>query len=234
MKRNKIFYVPGLISILGLPILLAFWGPEDPVQTTAMRLFLPSDQKPPPGVVTFNRYEFNRLLKTKKIVETELHDRPSILHPEYNAYRTSNFVLSELARLQFTHDTSEVLKVHFGEETIYGEFVWALDNATLFGYRRYVYLDDDLYYLPNPPPRPVKLEDLYIESYPAIVRPSPPPPTRWQRFLTWVDWQWLYLKFYLRYNYVLISGFLLLILLPGIVGTVRRYRVNRPFPAVRP
>lgn len=229
MKRRKIYYVPGLISIIGLPILLAIWGPDDPVQLNAMRLFLPSDRRPPRGTVSFNRYEIMQVLKKKKIVEVDLDDRPSRLHPEYNAYRKSSFVLQEMNRLQFTHDTSEILKVSFTDETCYGEFVWALNNATVFCFRRYFYFDDALYLVPNPPPPPtIGVQPLYVEDIDLHLPPPPPPPTRWQLFKEWAHWRWMEIKFHFRYNYLLIAGFLLLIVIPGITGTVRRYRANRP------
>ena len=234
MKRKKLYYVPGLISLIGLPILLAFWGPEDPVQANVMRLFLPSDKKPPPGMSTFDRYTIGRAMERKKIVEIALDDRPSPLHPEYNAYRKSNLVLEELSRLQFTRDTSEILKVRFTGASSYGEFVWTLNNAIVFGYRRFYYLDDALYFLANPPPPTLRTETLLPDFGPEIILPSPPPPTKWELFEEWAHGKWLYMKYYFRYNQLLISGFLLLIIIPGIVGTVRRYRANRPLLAVRP
>jgi hypothetical protein len=237
MKRKKIFYVPGLISILGLPILLLIMGPDDPVEQTAMRLYLPSDRDSPSpsGTISFDRYWINQVLKKKKIVEVDLDYRPSVLHPEYNAYRKSSFVLSEMGRLQFTHDTSEILKINFTEETSYGEFVWALNNATVFCFKRYFYIDDALYLLPNSPPPPKirdKLEPLYLDDYDPDVRHFLQ-PTRWEMFQRRVYWEWRDLEACLRYNYMFASGFLLLIIIPGLIGTVRRYRANRTSLAAR-
>jgi hypothetical protein len=75
----------------------------------------------------------------------------SVRHPETNYYRESGFFLNELARLQFTHDTSRVLKVHFNEENDYGDYVWVLNNLRIFNFRRYMYIDNDLYIVANPP-----------------------------------------------------------------------------------
>src|SRR5579872_412662 len=103
MKRRRLFYVPGFISLLGLPILLLIWGPEDPIRPTAMRLYLPSEEKSSPGVLRFNREGVLQALKHKKIESLGFDYLPSRLHPEYNYYRRSAFLLNEMAQQQFLH-----------------------------------------------------------------------------------------------------------------------------------
>jgi hypothetical protein len=53
MKKRKLFYVPGLISIIGLPVLLFFMGPENQIYPTSVRLKLPSNEKDVPGIEAF-------------------------------------------------------------------------------------------------------------------------------------------------------------------------------------
>jgi hypothetical protein len=192
MKRKRIWYVPGLFSLLGLPVILLIWGPDDPVEHHLMGIFIPSERRDAGGLKSFNRQGVMNLLRKKKITTIDLDDLPSRRSPESNVYRRSQLVLSELARLQFTHDTSEVLDVHLYEESTYGQFVWLANNATVFGYHRYVFLDDDFYYFPNPPPPRYESTDIKFDtlSPEIILIPGPPPPTKWDLFWRDVYWKW--------------------------------------------
>ncbi len=190
-----------------------------------MRLFLPTESRDRPGMNVFNRDGINRILKGKKIISVELDDLPSVGEPEVNVYRKSGFVLSEMARLQFTHDTTEVLKISFGGESTYGQFVWAVNNANVFSYRHYFYLDDDLYFQANPPPVHYSEDSLVIDSIgPPIVMEGPPPPTRWEVFCEWAWWKREEAAYFLRHSYLLVAGFTLLIIMPGLVRVFRRGR----------
>jgi hypothetical protein len=223
MLKKKIYYVPGLFSLLGLPLIFFLLHPEDPIQLTVLRLRLPTEMKDSPGMVRFSRDGINRLLRGKKIISVELDDLPSRSNPESNAYRKSGFVLSEMARLQFTHDTTQLLKVSFGEGSTYGQYVWAVNNASLFDYRHYFYLDNDLYFQANPPSIPHTEEILHIDSFgPPVAFKEPPPPTRWEAFCEWVSLKSREAAYYLRHSYLLVAGFLFLIILPGLVRFIGR------------
>ncbi len=225
MLKKKIYYVPGLFSLLGLPVLLLIWGPEDPVYETTMRMILPSEARDRPGMVFYNREGINRRLKGKKIETIELDDLPSRINPDYTMYRKSGFVLRELSRLRFTHDTSEVLKVIFGEESTYGQFVWALNNANIFLYKYYFFLDDALYYMPQPPPRRDTSTNLVTLNFgPDVVEATPAPPGWWELFCEWTSLRWHEFVFVIRYSKLLTAGFVLLILCPGVVALIRRRR----------
>jgi hypothetical protein len=234
MRRKKIWYVPGLISILGLPVLLLIWGPDDPVHHNATRIFIPSDRQDSSKTMSFNREGVARLLEKKKIITIDLDDLPSGTRSEFNIYQRSGLVLSELARLQFTHDTSEVLDVHLDEESTYGQFVWLINNAIVFHFKRFVYLDDDIYFFPNPPPVRYKLNELTINipTEPIILKITGHKPTRWEVFCRWIFWEKLEAETILKFNRVLITGFLALILLPAILAIGKRSKTNRLRPEV--
>jgi len=225
MLKKKIYYVPGLFTLLGLPVLLLIWGPDDPVYETTMRMLLPSESGDKPGMVIYNREGINRRLRGKKIETVELDDLPSRISPDYTMYRKSGFVLRELSRLRFAHDTSEVLKVSFGEESTYGQFVWALNNANIFLYKYYFFLDDALYYMPQPlPVRDTSRNFITLNFGPDVVEATPAPRGRWELFREWAGLQWQEFVFMIRYSKLLAAGFVVLILCPGVAALIRRRR----------
>ena len=210
----------------GLPVLLLIWGPGDPAYETTMKMYLPSEARDRPGMVFYNREGINRRLKGKKIETVELDDLPSRIDPDYTMYSRSGFVLRELSRLRFTHDTSEVLKVNFGEESTYGQFVWALNNANIFLYKYYFFLDDALYYVPQPPPVPDTSRNLATLDFgPDVVEATPTPPGWWDVFCEWTSLRWQEFVFMIRYNKLLVAGFAVLIVCPGVAALIRRRRV---------
>jgi hypothetical protein len=225
MLKKKIYYVPGLFTLLGLPVLLLIWGPDDPVYETTMRMLLPSESGDKPGMVIYNREGINRRLRGKKIETVELDDLPSRISPDYTMYRKSGFVLRELSRLRFAHDTSEVLKVSFWEESTYGQFVWALNNANIFLYKYYFFLDDALYYMPQPlPVRDTSRNFITLNFGPDVVEATPAPRGQWELFREWAGLQWQEFVFMIRYSKLLAAGFVVLILCPGVAALIRRRR----------
>src|ERR1700754_4161959 len=117
MKRRRLYYIPGLISIVGLPMLLIFYWPKETVAPTCLKVFLPNDRKEDPGMISFSTGMVYRSLKGKKIVTIDLDverfneedDRT-----KYVFYKKLHFVTQEIERSEFTSDTSSVLKVHLG------------------------------------------------------------------------------------------------------------------------
>jgi hypothetical protein len=64
----------------------------------------------------------------------------------------------ELERLQFEHDTTTALKVVFGDETSYGDFMYVLNLALIYQVKRYALVDNEFYFFINPPPAPPPVE----------------------------------------------------------------------------
>jgi hypothetical protein len=65
MKRRRLYYVPGLISIIGLPLLLFFYWPKEIVAPTFLKVFLPTDRKDDPGMLIFSKEMVYKSLKDK-------------------------------------------------------------------------------------------------------------------------------------------------------------------------
>jgi hypothetical protein len=154
MKRRRIYYVPGLISIIGLPILMLFYRPKETVAPTYLKLFLPTDRKDDPGMIRFSRGTVYKSLSGKKIITIDL-DVETFCEEDsrtkYVFYQKLHFVSQEIERLEFTNDTSSVLKIQFGTNNTYGDFVWVLNELFLYKVKRYALVDNDFYVFADPP-----------------------------------------------------------------------------------
>src|SRR5687768_14724537 len=102
MQRRKLFYVPGLISLIGLPILLLLFGPEEEVRQTVVRLFIPYEDPKDEEAAKFSKAMVYETIKGKNIIS--IHGQ-TYLDDEFDSFRYNrkmSFIGSELERLQFT------------------------------------------------------------------------------------------------------------------------------------
>ena len=221
MKRMKFYYVPGLISLMGLPVLLFIWGPSDPVFRTAMRLRLPSDEAA--SGIGFTREGFLQLTKNKRILTIDLEDLPIYPREADESARDHrfHFVKQEIQRLQFTHDTSTILRIGLGEDNTYGDFVWLCNYMTISAIKRYAVIDDNFYILSNPPRDDYGLASIQVDIPDSMYQATLQTISKWESFKWYLYCKWYPIKIYLvaciKYNQLLITGFLLLIILPAML-----------------
>ena len=222
MRRKKLFYVPGLISLIGLPVLLFFLGPEDPVYHTVLKIKLPADKPRNDGYLNFNKVDFLHTIKHKKLISVDINDDdPFDELSRYEFDRKLAFVPREIERLQFTNDTNTVFRLRFGENNTYAQFIWANNMAKIYDFKRYVFVDDDFYFLPNPPPHNITLDPVPLND--VVIDPPPyTPPTWWELFRPRFSRWWSGVLFDIRHSYWLVIGFLLFILVPGLIVVRRR------------
>jgi hypothetical protein len=221
MRKGKLYYVPGLISLLGLPILLYFLGPRAPKLLTTMRINLPTeDIKPdPPGLIRFSKWRTYQMLKHQKIVTVDLGENNWSEYPLHNFIHLKklDFISGEIARRQFTHDTGSVLKIQLGDDCTYGDFAWVLNQAKVYDVKRFVFIDDAYYLFTNPPRE--RVPDLVLSPldvvYSQPVEVAKPPA--WEIFKKWLM-EWVGMAYdVIKGSYIYVSGFLLLIVIPGIL-----------------
>ena len=228
MQHKKIKYVPGLISLLGLPLLLLLIGPGDPKWKTSIRLFLPRDTlADETRLTTGNVYE---KIKNKHITSVDFwywHSHNE--RDEYVHYRKLHLIRNEIERLSIVHDTSRVLKIEFGEGASYGEFIWILNQLMINHVRRYVLVENTFYVFANDIPiDPFTHPPLEIDmSGYAPVIDDTKSPTWWDWFLYDLENQLEIWHWYLQYNYVLIPGFILLIVIPFFFRIKRYLRYSK-------
>jgi hypothetical protein len=154
MKRRRLYYVPGLISIIGLPLLLFFYWPKETVAPTVLKIFLPTDRNEDPGMMRFSKEVVYKSLKGKKITTIDLDVErfyEGDNRTQYVFSRKQHFVSQEIERLEFTNDTSSILKVQFGANNTYGDYVWVLNQLFLYKVKRYAFVDNDFYIFADPP-----------------------------------------------------------------------------------
>lgn len=223
MRRKKLFYVPGLISLIGLPILLLLFGPEEEIRQRAVRLFIPYDEPKNEDAARFSKASVYESIKGKNIIAIHGHEISYDELENFRYNRKMSFIGSELERLQFTHDTNTVLKIEFDEENAYADFIHVLNLAILYNVRRYAFVDNSFFLLPNAHPTH---EKIYLEEieYQSFIIPDEVPPTRWEEFRYWLDENLSIAAYMIKRNYLLVVAFLVLIIIPSVVQLIRSRR----------
>ena len=238
MKKKKLYFLPGIISIIGLPVLLFFLGPADPVYQNCIRLNLTSDAKDTVGISGFTKDYVYKSIEGKKL-ETlfvdGIEEHPVDEHLVYIQNRKLRFIANEIERLKFAADTNAVLKIQFGEDCSYSNFIWVLNHALIYDFKRYALINNELYFFSSKPfiPHYESLE-FPLEIY---VMPAGKEPTKWEVFKTELDYKWRIIQYQFEYlfykqqqNKLLAAAFLLLIVLPGFIK-IRKYFMacKRPY-----
>jgi len=133
-KRKKLYYVPGLISAVFVPIIFYCKKPEIK-QQVAINFYLPSD-KP------YQPYSSNNLLRElnrKKIFTIALDKN----HQQNE--RKLEFIRHEARKILYYNDVSTTIKVSFSNETNYGEIVALLNIMVSDEHKRYGLIGNDFY-----------------------------------------------------------------------------------------
>jgi hypothetical protein len=143
-KRPKLFYIPGMISLLVVPVLFYMYQPTIKKQTE-LKIYLPADDYPS---WSYTKSVFLAGLKGKKI-NTVHFDEDHDLNR-----RKLEFIAREAQKLIFYNDTTQVIKVRLSAETTYGEFVQLVNVMYMNGQKRYTWLDDNFYILAEAPSEP--------------------------------------------------------------------------------
>jgi hypothetical protein len=153
LRSKKIYYVPGTISLFGLPFLLFLFIPKEKAPLYCIQFVLASEDRSIP----FSKYYFYRSIKEKKTIQIDISQE----YPPEELYLFNaklRFISRELESLQFKNDTSTVLKIKFGEANTYGHFIWVLNQALIYRLKRYVFVDNNFYLLPSSPAVFVELD----------------------------------------------------------------------------
>ncbi len=223
MREKKIHYVPGIISLIGLPVLLFFRGPSEPANQKVIRINLPAVANDSKYFEKFPIQMVYDAAKNKKMVTIDVDDVDWDERSAYLANAKYLFIKREIERLQFLNDTMSVLKISFGIETKYSSILGLINQTMIYDIKRYALVDDDLYIFANP--RPSKIQFLNLDSPELpISSQAEKVPVWWQDLKTSISDKWEYVNIWWNYlfnnqrqNRLLAAGFLLLILLPAIL-----------------
>ncbi len=219
MKKKTIIYLPGIISIIGLPVLLFFWGPQDPVKQNCVALTLRSDES---NTDSKTQKSGDDLLQHKKIVRLDLDDFVWNEQSQYVFNQKMAFISREIERIKFANDTDAVVKVSFGNQNNLNSVVFVLNKAILYGVDKYEFSGNDLYLFLNKEVKPLYST---IQFTPATIAKWKNTKMGFQYKLSSIKQEFAFLFYRQRQNVIVTLGFLVLIVLPGIM-TIRRYFIK--------
>jgi len=135
MKRRKLFYVPGMMSLLVVPVLFYYsFNPTPVKRQPVIKFFAPKESMARP------------YFKGKKINTVYLDDNHSL-----NVEKL-DFIAQEALKLKFYHDTTQIIKVQFTEEATYGEFVQLVNSMQMNSIKRYILFNNSFYIFGEYPP----------------------------------------------------------------------------------
>jgi len=163
MRRSRIFYAPGFISLFGLLGLFLFFKPAEPppiLYERPFRIWLPYDngpQKYKSGHVRFTKQLIERDMCCKKIIEIDLNEYKGLPGNGGLMDEKKRYIIREFQRMQFTGDTSSVLKIDLGIMNSFGDFIWIQKLALHYHVHRYAFTDDSFIFLANPFQRSIDL-----------------------------------------------------------------------------
>jgi hypothetical protein len=104
-----------------------------------------------------------------------------------------------------------------GEGIRYGEFIWILDQLFLEGIKRYALVKYSFFIFPNelqlPPGEKGEIIPLFLENDVIRVKMESS-NTWWDQFVQDLESQLENWYWHIKYNYLLIAGFILLIVIP--------------------
>jgi len=113
MKRKKLYYVPGMISLLALPFLIFFFEARFKPQTS-IRICLMNDKMTKDSMIfRFSKYNFYKSIAGKKIIQVDL--RKNELSRDSILYVRLDLIKREIERLKSTGDTTSVIEVILGD-----------------------------------------------------------------------------------------------------------------------
>lgn len=146
-SRKKIYYIPGMISLIGLPILIYFFIPKPAAKLNSIKIFLPydniSDNK---WTYYFSKQNFYKSISKRKVTEVDLFEDDLTLR-NYVLQEKFNFIERELERISFTGDTTTVLKINLSDSNTIGDFVWPVNQTLLYNIRRWMIADNSFYFV---------------------------------------------------------------------------------------
>ncbi|CAA9196751.1 hypothetical protein Flavo103_15310 [Flavobacterium collinsii] len=141
-KRKKIFYVPGMISLILIPLFCFYHF----YKVGAFKVFGVLDISLVPDKEEFEKYKVKDLRKYRDFI--------------FNGDKTQELKLQELRYfvrdLVKKYDTVNGAKIHFGSKTDYNTFVNVIDILKVEEVPTWAPYKDDIYVLASAKPKPKK------------------------------------------------------------------------------
>jgi hypothetical protein len=166
MKRKKLYYLPGMISLIGLPILAFFFIPQQRKSERIIRFFLPKDKNEGSLKYRFTNQSVYDAIKRKKIVDITLdhnnnRDDNYDIDTNYIYKRKIDFIVRTIESVKFTGDTNTVIKITLTESSTFGDLIWIINQAMIYHFNRYALINNVFYLIGCNEPSRLKQDTVF-------------------------------------------------------------------------
>jgi hypothetical protein len=146
-QNNQLFFAPTFIAILSLATILYAINvhPISVKPYAVYRLYLPA-------INNNSAYSEDWVLKEIKNKSVKTYT----LTGDAEDQRKIDMVGYEALKIKYTTDSNAVIKIHFEEQTTYGEFAQLVDIMNRDKHQRYVFFNDNFYIFGGMPEKPKK------------------------------------------------------------------------------
>jgi len=176
MTLQKLYYAPGIISLLGYLFLLPYAynksTPKPPVRAIPFfALQFPVANNDHPYIFT-TRWILKDVENKKKIKFFLNDDRA-------DNQKKIELIRWEARRLKYTLDSSSVIFIEYTDDLLYGELFKILDNCNADKIRRYATWSNYFVIFGETPPKPKKNDDNFSDFFCCdIIRVKPTIPDK--------------------------------------------------------
>lgn len=200
-----------MLSLIFLPLLFMVMVPTKK-QETVLMLSLVSDRPSTSNITFYNTAYLLEKTLGKHIITIDLDDNVTL-----NA-RKMLYIEQEAMRINYSYDTSSIIKVSLSENTTYGEFVALVDMMYKNAFKRFSFIGNDFYIFGDTPPTK------FTNSIRLFSCGFIPPPDTKPGFIETIKLYFTVGKQIMKENVLLLSLFLLLIIIPTTFKISRMYK----------
>lgn len=242
MARKKTYYLPGLISLVGLPFIFLFFIAPDKPEPVQLRFFLPNDRHDEEGFISFSKYSVWKEARKKRQLTVEFWQNDTTELSEFRKAAKFDYIRRQIERLSFAHDTNVVLKIELSDASSYADFVHLVNLMLIYDVKRYALTDYTFYVFANEAPgnayRALNVKGPANPHRAAAVEkgplnPNQSAPEEDSRLIHYSSEgarreELISLANLRNRKIVLLSGFIILILIPGFYRVKKYYFKGMP------
>jgi len=115
MRLKKIYYFPGLISLIGFAFIIPRWHNKiKPLNLSAIKFIVPGHETP--CNISWSETYVDQQLRRKKKINFILNEKGAVNKKKMNVIR------QEALKLKYTNDTSTVILISLTDSMLYSDF----------------------------------------------------------------------------------------------------------------
>jgi hypothetical protein len=149
--QKRLYYVPGMISLLALVIFLKWYSNRFEYRTYDSYPFAVPDSREESRSLVVSRYQIEKDISKKKQIQIMLDEN------EAENSKKFDLIKYEARKLKYTHDTLTVLRISFTEKMNYGQFIQLIRLCNADGHRRFALLNKSFVIWGEWPAKPSRL-----------------------------------------------------------------------------